>query len=143
MNIRLMSVCSLAAALSVSALTPLSAAVLEDAKPISQVAPTYSPSLRASCVEGNVLISFTITAKGDVVNPVVVSSTDEHLNNAALNAVRQWKFAPATKDGVAVKVKAIQPVAFVIPELHSGQASKLMVANSRPATATSESTSVN
>jgi TonB family protein len=143
MNIRLMSACSLAAALSVSALTPLSAAVLENAKPVSQEAPAYSPSLRASCVEGNVVISFTITSKGDVINPVVVSSTDEHLNNAALDAVRKWKFAPATKDGVAVTVKALQPVAFVIPELHSSQAAKLMAANSKPASAGTESTSVN
>jgi TonB family protein len=141
MNIRLMSACSLAAALSVSALTPLSAAVLQDATPVSQVAPAYSPSLRASCVEGNVVISFTITAKGDVINPVVVSSTDQHLNNAALDAVRKWKFAPATKDGVAVTVKAVQPLAFVIPELHSSQTAKLMAANSKPASA--ESTSVN
>ena len=142
MNIRLMSACSLAAALSVSALTPLSAAIVE-AKPISQTAPAYSPELRASCVEGNVVISFTITAKGDVVNPVVVSSTDAHLNGAALEAVRKWKFAPATKDGVAIKVKAVQPVAFVIPELHSDRDAKLMVANSRTASPTSESTSVN
>jgi len=134
-----MSACSLAAALSVSALTPLSAAIVE-AKPVSQAAPIYSPDLRAACVEGNVVISFTITAKGDVVNPVVISSTDEHLNSAALEAVRKWKFAPAMKDGVAFKVKAVQPVAFVIPELHSDRDAKLMIASSRPV---SESTSAN
>jgi TonB family protein len=134
MNIRLMSACSLAAALSVSALTPLSAAIV-DAKPLSQAAPAYSPALRAACAEGNVVISFTITAKGDVVNATVVSSTDAHLNDAALDAVRKWKFEPAMKDGVAVKVRAIQPVAFVIPELHSDLAAKLMVANARPASA--------
>jgi TonB family protein len=134
-----MSAFSLAAALSVSALNPLSAAVVE-AKPIAQAAPTYSPALRAACVEGNVVVSFTITAKGDVVNATVISSTDEHLNGAALEAVRTWKFEPAMKDGVAVKVKAIQPVAFVIPELHSDRASQLLAANARPA---SDSTSAN
>jgi TonB family protein len=139
MNIRIMSAFSLAAALSVSGLTPLSAAIVE-AKPVAQAAPAYSPALRAACVEGNVVVSFTITAKGDVVNATVVSSTDEHLNTAALEAVRKWKFAPAMKDGVAVKVRAIQPVAFVIPELHSDRAAKLLAANARPA---SDSTSVN
>lgn len=136
-----MSACSLAAALSVSALTPLSAAVI-DATPVSQVAPAYSRDLRAACVEGKVLVSFTITAKGDVVDPVIVSSSDRHLSAAALQAVLKWKFAPAMKDGVAVKVKAIQSVAFVIPEIHSDRTAHLMVANSRVVTPSSEPTSV-
>jgi len=137
-----MSVCSLAAALSVSALSPLSAAV-QDAKPISQAAPVYSSDLRAACIEGQVVVSFTITASGDVINPKVVSSTDRNLENPALEAVRKWKFAPATKDGVAIKVKALQPVAFVIPELHSDRATRLVVSDSRPASQAMDSTSAN
>ena len=35
-----------------------------------------------------------------------------------LAAVRKWKFTPATKDGVAVDQKALQAVAYMIPELH-------------------------
>ncbi len=141
MNIRLMSACSLAAALSVSALTPLSAAVV-DATPLSQAAPSYSRDLRAACVEGKVVVSFTITAKGDVVDPVIVSSTDRHLSAAALKAVLKWKFAPAMKDGVAVKEKAIQSVAFVIPEIHSDRTAQVLVANSRVVSPTAESKSV-
>jgi periplasmic protein TonB len=118
MNIRLMSACSLAAALSVSASNRLSAAV-QNARPVSQVAPAYSHELRASDVEGEVVVSFTITTNGDVLNPVVVSSSDRHLEKPTLAAIRKWKFAPAMKDGVAVSVKALQPVAFRIPELHS------------------------
>jgi TonB family protein len=142
MNTRLMSACSLAAALSVSALNPLSAAV-QEAKPISQPAPTYSTELRAACIEGKVVVSFTITAAGDVVNPVVVSSTDRSLDAPALEAVRKWKFAPAMKDGVAIRVRALQPVAFVIPELHPDSASRLIVSNSKPASQAKDSTSVN
>jgi len=137
-----MSAFSLAAALSVSALNPVSAAVM-DAKPISQPAPTYSSNLRAACIEGQVVVSFTITAKGDVINAQVVSSTDRKLDESALEAVRLWKFEPATKDGVAIRVKALQPVAFVIPELHADGATRLLVSNAHPASRAKEQTSFN
>ena len=80
MNIRLISSMSLAAALSVSALSQASAAV-QNASPVSQVTPAYSHELRASGVEGEVVVGFTITAKGEVLNPVVMSSTDRQLES--------------------------------------------------------------
>jgi len=128
-----MSSWSLAAALSVSALNQASAAV-QDATPLSQVAPAYSHELRASGVEGEVVVGFTITANGEVLNPVVVSSTDRLLEYPTLAAVRKWKFAPAKKDGVAVDQKAVQSIAYVIPELHP-DAARLITKNAHPALA--------
>jgi TonB family protein len=133
MNIRSMSALSIAAALSVSALTPLSAAV-QQATPISQVAPAYSHDLRASRVEGEVVVSFTISATGRVLNPVVVSSSDRLLEKPTLAAVRKWTFAPAMKDGVAVSERVVQPVAFLMPDLHSSAAFGLATSRSKPAT---------
>ncbi len=130
MNIRTLSAYSLAATLTVFASSSLSAAI-EPAKPISQVAPAYSSDLRVSGVEGEVVVSFTITTAGDVRNPVVVSSTDKLLESPTLAAVRKWKFAPATNNGVAISVKATQPVAFLIPELHSDV--RLVTSNSKAA----------
>jgi TonB family protein len=118
MNSRLISSCSLAAALSVSALSPLSAAI-QDATPVAQVAPAYSHELRARGVEGEVVVSFTVSATGNVIDPKVVSSTDRALEYPTLAAVRKWKFAPAMKDGVAVSEKVVQPVSFVMPDFHS------------------------
>jgi protein TonB len=92
----------------------------------------YSHDLRASGVEGEVVVGFTITAAGEVINPVVVSSTDGHLDSPTLAAVKKWKFAPATKDGIAVSQKAVQAVAFVIPELHP-DAARLITQNAHPA----------
>jgi TonB family protein len=128
MNIRSISSCFIAAALSVSA-----SAAVQNPKPISQAVPAYSLELRASQVEGEVQVGFTITASGDVVDPVVVSSTDRLLNNSTLAAVRKWKFTPAMKDGVAISVRVVQPVAFVIPELHSDFSDKLVVSKTAPA----------
>jgi TonB family protein len=139
MNIRLISSLSLAAALSVSVLNQASAAV-QDATPVSQAAPAYSHELRASGVEGEVVVGFTITAKGEVLNPVVVSSTDRLLEYPTLAAVRKWKFAPAVKDGVPVDQKAVQTVAYMIPELHSN-ASRMVTQNAHPASALKDSAS--
>jgi TonB family protein len=135
MNIRPLSALSIAAALSVSALNPLSAAV-QQATPISQVAPAYSHDLRGSEVEGEVVVSFTITATGRVLNPVVVRSTDRLLEKPTLAAVRKWTFTPAMKDGVAVSERAIQPVAFVMPDIHSAAGARLVTSRSKPATQT-------
>jgi TonB family protein len=122
MNIRIISSCLVAAALCASA-----SAALQSPKPISQAAPAYALDLRQSDVEGEVVVSFTITASGDVINPSIVSSTDRDLNHCTLAAVRKWKFAPAMQDGVAVSVKALQPVAFKIPELHADASARLLV----------------
>jgi len=131
MNTRLMSLCSLAAALTVSASNSLSAAS-QDPAPVSQVAPIYSYDLRRAGVEGEVVVGFTITANGEVSHPVVVSSTNQLLDYPTLAAVRKWKFTPAMKDGVAVDFKAVQPVAFAIPELHPA-AARLITKNAHPA----------
>ena len=130
MNTRLMSLCSLAAALTVSASNSLSAAD-QSPVPLSQVAPVYSHELRASDVEGEVVVVFTITANGEVASPVVVKSTNQLLDYPTLAAVRKWKFTPAMKDGVAVNVRVVQHVAFAIPELHA-DSSRLMTSNAHP-----------
>jgi TonB family protein len=142
MNIRSICSCSALAALSVSAVSPLCAA-LQNPKPLSQVAPAYAIDLRESGLEGEVVVSFTVTSTGEVRNPVVVSSTDRALEKPTLAAVRKWKFAPAMNDGVAVSVKVVQPVAYVIPELHDGSPARIVVSEPRPASQQRNATSAN
>jgi TonB family protein len=132
MNIRSLSAGVLVAALSLSALTPLSAAI-QNAKPILQVVPSYSLELRKCGVEGEVVVGFTISATGEVQHPVVLSSTDRDLNRSTLTAVSKWRFAPAMDGGVAVSQKAVLPVAFKIPELHPAAASRIIVSDSKSA----------
>jgi protein TonB len=137
-----MSVCSLAAALSMSALPSLSAAS-QDAKPISQVAPAYRLDLREAGVEGEVVVAFTINAAGQVVDPVVIRTTNSDLDRSTLAAVRQWKFAPAMCNGVAVSQKAVLPVAFKISDLPTNAGTRIVVSDSRPASQARSSTSAN
>jgi len=115
MNIRLIPASVLAAALAAVSLSPVRAAD-QAAQPLNLVAPAYSAALRHDGVEGEVLVRFTISKSGDVVNPQVVSSSNHNLEFPSLAAVRQWKFTPAMKDGVAVSVVAEQPITFVIAD---------------------------
>lgn len=136
-----MSACSLVAALSVFAAIPLSAAV-QNAKPLSRIAPAYALDLRTSGVEGDVVVGFTITKTGDVQNPVVISSTDRLLEEPTLAAVRKWKFAPAMNGVVPVEVKAVQTVAFSISDTRS-EAARLVVSNPRSAAQAKQSAATN
>lgn len=142
MNIRIVSVCTFAAAVCVCAVDSLSAAA-EPAKPLSQPAPAYSPRLRAAGVQGELVVAFTITKTGKVAEPVVISSTDRLLDGPTLAAVRTWTFVPATKDGVAVSVRAVQPVVFEISELHNGSSPRLVTTNAKPAAAAAKTASAN
>jgi TonB family protein len=138
MKIQSLATCLVAAALCVSA-----SAAIQPPKAISQVSPAYSLDLREAGVEGEVVVSFTINASGNVVNPVVVSSTNRSLNHSTIVAVRKWTFAPAMQDGVAVSVNALLPVAFKIPELHSDASTRFIVSTGTPASKAKVSASAN
>jgi TonB family protein len=139
MKTHIVSLCSLAAALSLTASNPMSAA-LQDAKPVVQVAPAYAPDLRAAGVEGDVTVAFTIAENGEVHNAMVVSSSQRLLEYPALAAVRQWKFTPAMKDGVAVSQKAVQTVSFAIAEVHP-DTNRLVTLNAHAASRSKDSSS--
>jgi protein TonB len=83
---------------------------------VSQPKPEYSVFLRHADVEGRVVVSFTVTPSGDVADATVVSSTDRLLNAPTLDAVRTWKFVPATRDGLPVSTRVRQLVTFSIPD---------------------------
>lgn len=61
---------------------------------------------------GEVLIAYVITAEGRVVEPTVIKSADERLNRIAMKATEDWRFAPATLNGVPVASIAAQQFAF-------------------------------
>jgi len=55
--------------------------------------------------EGNVVIEFTIDEQGDVIRTAVVQSMGPELDEKALAAAGNWRFRPATKNGVAIASK--------------------------------------
>ena len=72
-----------------------------DVKPaqlVKSVAPVYPQMARAQRVTGNVTLDALIDANGDVAQVKVISGPPL-LYQAALDAVKQWKYNPAQLDG--------------------------------------------
>ena len=80
---------------------------------IKHVKPSYPLPAMAARVGGNVLIEATIGVDGKVHNARVVQSIAV-LDEAALDAVRQWEFEPSRVDGVPVAVTMVIIVTFAL-----------------------------
>lgn len=63
-------------------------------------------------VGGYVLATYLVTPEGLVADPVIVSATDPHLAEAALEAMADWRFKPGTLRGAAVATTAAQEFTF-------------------------------
>jgi len=78
-------------------------AVDSEAIPLVRIEPTYPPRAAEKGVEGWVEVAFTVTARGTVENPVVTAYHPSTIfNNAALQAVRRWKYNPKVVNGKPV-----------------------------------------
>jgi TonB family protein len=56
-------------------------------------------------LKGTVAVELTVTETGDVVDPRVVQSAGEVLDEALLAAVKDWRYEPAEANGVKVRVR--------------------------------------
>lgn len=70
----------------------------------NRVEPSYPEEYRRAGVNGIVILEAAISDTGNVENVNVLKSVAPGLDMAAAEAVRQWKFKPATKDGKPVPV---------------------------------------
>ena len=84
------------------------------------VDPAYPLELMRENVAGTVILYALIRADGSVSNVGVLRGVDERLNRFAREAVSQWRFQPATKNGVPVDVEAT----FQIPFRPAGEGTK-------------------
>ena len=76
---------------------------IEPPRKIKDVAPIYPSGALAVRAIGTVVIEAIVGADGKVHEATVVYSIPQ-LDRAALDAVRQWEFAPSRVNGVAVAV---------------------------------------
>jgi TonB family protein len=62
----------------------------------------------------SVIVAFVVTEEGEVTDAKIVESGGQRLlDDAVLGAVRKWKYAPAVKRGVKVKVRITQKQTFL------------------------------
>jgi len=80
---------------------------------VKNVPPVYPPIAQSARVAGMVIIEATIGADGKVKDAKVLRSIPL-LDQAALDAVRQWVFTPTLLNGVPVPVIMTVTVNFTL-----------------------------
>lgn len=75
--------------------------------PIVKVAPVYPRRAQERGIEGYVILEFTVTKLGTVVNPSVVETTSSLFNKAAMNAALKFKYKPRVVNGEPVDVAGV------------------------------------
>jgi TonB family protein len=61
---------------------------------IKLVQPDFPPGVVKRVHKGNVEVRFEVDPDGTVSDAVVVQTSNSHLNEAAIDAIRQWRFKP-------------------------------------------------
>lgn len=79
---------------------------------VSSVAPVVPEVARKANVQGKVTLEVVIDEKGDVTSTKVLKGLPMGLDKAAAEAVKQWKYKPATSYGKPVKVYSTVNVTF-------------------------------
>ncbi len=83
-------------------------------KKVSGPPPVYTEVARKARVQGVVIIETLIDEHGDVTNTRVIKGLPMGLEEAAVEAVRAWKFEPATLGGRPVPVYYVLTVNFTV-----------------------------
>lgn len=79
-----------------------------DYLPIVRVAPVYPARALSRGLEGFVDLSFTVTAAGTVIDPIILQSTSSLFERAATRAVLKFKYKPRVVDGIPVSVSGVK-----------------------------------
>jgi TonB family protein len=61
---------------------------------------------------GSVIIGLVVSSRGLPKDPHVVKGMDKDLDQSAVEAVKEWRFAPAQKNGKAVAVRVSVQIEF-------------------------------
>lgn len=81
-------------------------------RPVKRPEPEYSDEARGALLQGTVVLRVVVGTDGLVHDAQVVRGIGLGLDENAIEAVNQWQFQPASKDGQPVKVVAAIEVNF-------------------------------
>jgi protein TonB len=82
---------------------------------IRKVSPIYPKTALTMRTEGPVELMATISRSGDITH-VKVLSGDAQLTNAAVAAVKQWKYKPYLLNGEPVEIQTQITINFKLPD---------------------------
>lgn len=100
--------------------SPLKAGVFPvgavDVRPVAtrDVEPDFPYEL-GSVLAGKAVVVFTVRADGKVEDPSIVEADDILFGEAALSAIRKWRFRPAEIKGAPVNCRMTLPFVFMSP----------------------------
>jgi TonB family protein len=90
---------------------------VQPAKLLSQVPPVYPANLKQQGIAGTVMLRAIISKTGEPLNPVVINTTvHPGLAQAALDAVRQWRYQPTLLNGQPVEIVTNIDVTFELDQ---------------------------
>ena len=104
-------------------------------EPINPIAPEYPPEQLKTGIEGLVYLEVEVFKDGSVGKIKVVKSLHKEkggLDEAAVNAVKKWKFIPGKSYGKPIDTVVIIPIEFILPQ------KKASTDNQKPSTLTQE-----
>jgi TonB family protein len=74
--------------------------------------PEYPEKAQRRGIQGTIVLAVAINNKGEIDKVKIVQQLDPDLDQAAVDAVKRWRFAPAEKDGKAVPFQTLLEVSF-------------------------------
>ncbi len=83
-------------------------------RPVAGSLPRTAQNEAGEPLEGRVLIAYIISERGEVRDPVVLTSSSPELNRVALGAMKEWRFVPGGRKGVPIATTAAQEFVFQI-----------------------------
>jgi len=93
---------------------------INNPKLIKKVEPVYPEEARKAGTEGLVVLEATIDTEGNVSKVEVLKGEHESLNNAAVEAVKHWKYDPVILKGKPIPVKFTVTVKFSLKDKEEG-----------------------
>jgi TonB family protein len=72
---------------------------------VHRVMPEFTPKSREQHIEGSVILGTVVTSKGEPRQIHVQKSLEKELDQKAVEALRQWQFAPGLKDNKPVATR--------------------------------------
>jgi TonB family protein len=83
---------------------------------VKEVKPEYTARAMQEKIQGSVWLKCVVGDTGDITDVTVTKSLDTEfgLDQAAIDAARQWKFKPGRKDGKAVAVEITLELTFTL-----------------------------